>query len=231
LFVICNLVLGICFYGMWKKRDFEQQRELMVKTQIIARGVKDPLVIQAMKRVPRHLFVDEFLIYEAYGDYPLPIGEGQTISQPFMVASMTEQLELTGGEKVLEIGTGSGYQSAVLAEIVREVYTVERIEPLAKRAKEILDRLGYKNVHIFTGDGTLGLLEYSPYDAIIVTAASPDVPPPLFEQLKEGGRMVIPISDYFGQTLVRVRKKKGREIRERLYGCVFVPLVGEYGYR
>ncbi|PIP12610.1 MAG: protein-L-isoaspartate O-methyltransferase [bacterium (Candidatus Stahlbacteria) CG08_land_8_20_14_0_20_40_26] len=216
---------------MWKKRDFELQRELMVKTQIIARGIKDPLVIQAMKRVPRHMFVDESLIYEAYGDYPLPIGENQTISQPFMVASMTEQLELTGGEKVLEIGTGSGYQTAVLAEIVREVYTVERIESLAKRAKETLDRLGYKNVHIFSGDGTLGLLEYSPYDAIIVTAASPDVPPPLFEQLKDGGRMVIPISDYFGQTLVRVRKKKRREIRERLYGCVFVPLVGEYGYR
>jgi len=180
---------------MWKKRDFEQQRELMVKTQIIAREIKDPLVIQAMKRVPRHMFVDESLIYDAYGDYPLPIGEGQTISQPFMVASMTEQLELTGGEKVLEIGTGSGYQSAVLAEIVREVYTVERIEPLAERAKKILDELGYKNVYISVGDGTLGLPGYSPYDAIIVTAASPDVPPPLFEQLKEGGRMVIPISD------------------------------------
>lgn len=216
---------------MWKKRDFEQQRELMVKTQIIAREIKDPLVIQAMKRVPRHMFVDESLIYDAYGDYPLPIGEGQTISQPFMVASMTEQLELTGGEKVLEIGTGSGYQAAALAEIVREVYTVERIEPLAERAKKILDELGYKNVYISVGDGTLGLPEYSPYDAIIVTAASPDVPPPLFEQLKEGGRMVIPISDYFGQTLVRVKKKNGKEIRERLYGCVFVPLVGEYGYR
>lgn len=216
---------------MWRKRDFEQQRELMVKTQIIARGIKDPLVIEAMRRVPRHMFVDESLVYEAYGDYPLPIGEGQTISQPFMVASMTEQLELKGGEKVLEIGTGSGYQAAALAEIVREVYTVERIEPLAERAKKILDELGYKNVYISVGDGTLGLPEYSAYDAIIVTAASPDVPPPLFEQLKEGGKMVIPISDYFGQTLVRVRKKKGREVRERLYGCVFVPLIGEYGYR
>jgi len=202
----------------------------MVKTQIIARGIKDPLVIQAIKRVPRHMFVDESLIYEAYGDYPLPIGEGQTISQPYMVASMTEQLELTGGEKILEIGTGSGYQAAVLAEIVREAYTIERIEPLAKRAKEILDRLGYKNIHISVGDGTLGLPEYSPYDAIIVTAASPDVPPPLFEQLKESGRMVIPISDYFGQTLVRVKKKNGKEIRERLYGCVFVPLIGDFGY-
>ncbi len=215
---------------MWKKRDFEQQRELMVKTQIIARGIKDPLVIEAMRKVSRHMFVDESLVYEAYGDYPLPIGEGQTISQPYMVASMTEQLELKGGEKVLEIGTGSGYQSAVLAEIVKEVYTVERIEPLAKQAKEILDGL-YNNIHVSFGDGTLGLPEYSPYDAIIVTAASPDVPPPLFEQLKEGGRLVIPISDYLGQILVRVSKKGGKEIRKKLYGCVFVPLVGEYGYR
>lgn len=216
---------------MWKKRDFEQQRELMVKTQIIARGIKDPLVIEAIRKVSRHMFVDESLVYEAYGDYPLPIGEGQTISQPYMVASMTEQLELKGGEKVLEIGTGSGYQSAVLAEIVKEVYTVERIEPLAKQAKEILDGLGYNNIHISFGDGTLGLPECSPYDAIIVTAASPDVPPPLFEQLKEGGKLVIPISDYLGQILVRVSKKGGKEIREKLYGCVFVPLVGEYGYK
>jgi protein-L-isoaspartate(D-aspartate) O-methyltransferase len=216
---------------MWKKRDFEQQRELMAKTQIIARGIRDPLVIEAIKRVPRHLFVEESLVYESYGDYPLPIGEGQTISQPYMVASMTEQLELQGGEKVLEIGTGSGYQAAVLAEIVKEVYTVERIESLTKRAKVVLDGLGYKNVFISVGDGTLGLPDHSPYDAIIVTAASPAIPPPLFEQLKEGGRLVIPISDYFGQILVKVHKKDGKEIRERLYGCVFVPLVGEYGYR
>ena len=216
---------------MWQKRDFEQQRELMVKTQITDRGIKDPLVVEAMRRVPRHLFVDESYVYEAYGDHPLPIGDGQTISQPYMVGSMTEQLELKGSERVLEIGTGSGYQTAVLAEITREVYTVEKIASLSNRAEKILGEIGYKNVHISIGDGTLGLEDYSPYDAIIVTAASPDIPPPLFEQLKEGGRLVIPISNYFGQILVRIRKENGKELREKLYGCVFVPLIGEYGYR
>ncbi|MCD5383778.1 protein-L-isoaspartate(D-aspartate) O-methyltransferase [candidate division WOR-3 bacterium] len=216
---------------MWQKRDFEQQRELMVKTQITDRGIKDPLVVEAMRRVPRHLFVDESYVYEAYGDHPLPIGDGQTISQPYMVGSMTEQLELKGSERVLEIGTGSGYQTAVLAEITREVYTVEKIASLSNRAEKILGQIGYKNVHISIGDGTLGLEDYSQYDAIIVTAASPDIPPPLFEQLKEDGRLVIPISNCFGQILVRIRKENGKELIEKLYGCVFVPLIGEYGYR
>ncbi len=215
---------------MWKKGDFEETRESMVRHQIITRGIKDPLVIEAMRRVPRHMFVDESLVYESYGDHPLPIGDGQTISQPFMVASMTEHLELRGGEKVLEIGTGSGYQAAVLAEIALEVYSVERAEPLAQRSMEILQKLGYNNVYVFVGDGTLGLPEHAPFDAIIVTAASPDVPPPLFEQLREGGRLVIPISDNYAQILVKVRKKNGKEERERLYGCVFVPLIGDFGY-
>ncbi len=216
---------------MWTRRDFKEQRDRMVKAHLIPRGIRNPLVIEAMRRVPRHMFVDDALVYEAYGDHPLPIGEGQTISQPYMVASMTELLELQGNEKVLEIGTGSGYQAAVIAEIVREIYTLERIETLAKRAEKILLGLKYNNIHIHIRDGTIGLPEYAPYSAIIVTAGSPDVPPPLFEQLEEGGRMVIPIADYFGQTLVRVRKEKGKEIREKFYGCVFVPLVGEYGYR
>lgn len=215
---------------MWNRGDFEEARESMVKYQIIARGIRDPLVIEAMRRVPRHLFVDESMVYESYGDHPLPIGDGQTISQPFMVASMTEHLGLKGGEKVLEIGTGSGYQAAVLAEIALEIYTVERVESLAERSEKLLQSLGYNNVHVFVGDGSRGLPEYLPYDGIIVTAASPDVPPPLFEQLKEEGTIIIPITERFAQTLVKVKKKNGKEVRERLYGCVFVPLIGDFGY-
>lgn len=231
MFIICNLIFRIYFYIVWKKSDFEEQRELMVKNQLVARGVSDPLVIEAMRKVPRHMFVEDSMVYESYGDHPLPIGKGQTISQPFMVASMTEELELKGGDRVLEIGTGSGYQAAVLAEIVSEVYTIERVKSLAERAERLLHSLGYSNINVIVDDGSLGLPEYSPYDAIIVTAASPNVPPPLFEQLKEGGRLIIPVSDTYAQTLVKVIKKKGNQVKQRLYGCVFVPLIGDYGYK
>jgi len=203
----------------------------MVENQLIARGINDARVIRAFLKVPRHLFVPEGELEEAYDDHPLPIGDGQTISQPYMVALMTQCLELKGDERVLEVGTGSGYQTAILAELAREVYTIERIEGLAKRAKDVLTGLGYENIHYRVGDGTEGWEEFAPYDAIIVTAAAPKVPPPLIEQLAEGGRLVAPIGRRFGQELVRVRKEKGRLREEDICGCVFVPLIGKYGWR
>ncbi len=211
---------------------FEEQRLKMVEEQIIRRGIKNPLVISAMKEVPRHLFVPKRLIPRAYEDTPLPIGHDQTISQPYIVAYMTEALRLTGGEKVLEIGAGCGYQAAVLGKIAREVYTVERIEDLAKRAKETLDKLGYKNVHVIVGDGTLGLKEFAPYDAIIVTAGGPKVPEALLEDLKVGGTLVMPVGEYrYHQTLVRITKGINNKInREELIDVLFVPLIGEEGW-
>ncbi len=211
---------------------FEEQRLKMVEEQIIRRGIKNPLVISAMKEVPRHLFVPKRLIPRAYEDTPLPIGHDQTISQPYIVAYMTEALRLTGGEKVLEIGAGCGYQAAVLGKIAREVYTVERIEDLAKRAKETLDKLGYKNVHVIVGDGTLGLKEFAPYDAIIVTAGGPKVPEALLEDLKVGGTLVMPVGEYrYNQTLVRITKGINNKInREELIDVLFVPLIGEEGW-
>ena len=211
---------------------FRELRRRMVEEQIIARGVKDPRVIEAMLRVPRHLFVPKEFQNEAYNDYPLPIGRGQTISQPYMVAAMTEALEVNETHKVLEIGTGSGYQAAVLAEIAREVYTVERLEDLAERAERILkETLGYKNVHIRVGDGTLGWPEHAPYDRIIVTAAAPEPPKPLLDQLGSPGIMVIPLGDLMGQMLTRVIKDPEGAIRqEELFPCAFVPLVGKYGF-
>ena len=212
------------------EKYFDEKRKEMVEYQIKLRGVEDPLVLKAMLKVKRHLFVPEDLRKEAYEDYPLPIGEDQTISQPYMVAIMTELLELKGDEKVLEIGTGSGYQTAILAEIAKEVYSVERIKSLAERAKNILDKLGYSNIKIKVGDGSEGWEEFSPYDAILVTAGAPDVPEPLFEQLKEGGRLVIPVGGRFSQTLVRVRKIKGKKKVEEFFDCAFVPLIGKYGF-
>ena len=211
---------------------FRELRRRMVEEQIIARGVKDPRVIEAMLRVPRHLFVPKEFQNEAYNDYPLPIGRGQTISQPYMVAAMTEALEVNETHKVLEIGTGSGYQAAVLAEIAREVYTVERFEDLAERAERILkETLGYKNIHIRVGDGTLGWPEHAPYDRIIVTAAAPEPPKPLLDQLGSPGIMVIPLGDLMGQMLTRVIKDPEGAIRqEELFPCAFVPLVGKYGF-
>lgn len=214
-----------------KKMDYKTAREKMVLNQIINRGVKDPLVINAIKKVPRHLFVGEVLRHRAYDDYPLPIKEGQTISQPYIVALMTELLKLKGGEKVLEIGTGSGYQSAVLAEIVTTVYSVERIPELAKNAREILDKLGYHNVMIKVGDGTFGWKDMAPFDGIIVTAAAPDIPQPLLEQLKEGGRLVIPVGDLFSQDLVIIEKKGDKFIKHSQTGVRFVKLIGAYGWK
>jgi len=209
---------------------YRHARERMVRNQIAARGITDTRVLEAMRKVPRHIFVEEALKDQAYGDYPLPIGEGQTISQPYIVALMTEALELKGPEKVLEIGTGSGYQTAILAELARWVYSIERYPALARRAKRILEALGYHNVIIRVGDGTRGWPEMAPFDAIIVTAAGPKIPEPLLQQLAEGGRLVMPIGDEWSQTLIKVTKKGGKLYKEDLGAVRFVKLVGEYGF-
>jgi protein-L-isoaspartate(D-aspartate) O-methyltransferase len=210
--------------------DFQKLREEMVQEQLIPRDICDKKVLDVFRKVPRHRFVSEDLQSSAYADYPLPIGENQTISQPYMVALMTQLLELTGEEKILEIGTGSGYQAAILAELSKTVYSIERIPSLAEKAKKILNELGYKNVHIKVEDGTLGWQEFSPFDAIIVTAASPDIPETLINQLTDRGKFVIPVGAAFGQTLVLVEKIKGKIITKNICGCVFVPLIGKYGY-
>lgn len=211
--------------------DFEKERFEMVEYQIKGRGIKDERVIEAMRRIPRHMFVPESLISVAYGDHPVSIGEGQTISQPYIVALMTEALMLKGDEKALEIGTGSGYQTAVLAELCREVYTIERIPSLLKRAEGLLEKLGYKNIRFGIGDGTLGWKEYAPYDGIIVTAGAPDFPTPLIEQLSDNGRLVIPCGDEYSQILYRVTRKGNKFEEENLGGCRFVKLVGTYGWK
>ncbi len=202
----------------------------MVEEQILSRGIKDPRLIAAMKKVPRHLFIEEALQSQAYSDHPLPIGEKQTISQPYMVALMTEALELSGREKVLEIGAGSGYQTAILAELAAEVFSIERIRSLAIKTRKLLYELGYFNVEIKIFDGTYGWAEKSPFDAIIVTAGAPDIPHPLFDQLVMGGRLVIPIGDAFSQDLFRITKTEERMKKEDLGGCRFVKLIGRYGW-
>ena len=210
---------------------YAKRRQTMVREHIAARGVKDARVLAAMKRVPREEFVPPELRDSAYADLPLPIGEGQTISQPFIVASMTEALRLTGGERVLEVGTGSGYAAAVLAEIADEVFTIERIPALVTSAKAALERLGYGNVHVITGDGTLGYPTGAPYDAIVVTAEGPRVPPALRDQLKRGGRLVMPMGDPHNQMLVRLtRRAEGDDTIEELYPVRFVPLIGAEGW-
>src|SRR5512139_62433 len=188
------------------KGDFKAMREKMVETQIKARGVKDPRVLAALLKVERHRFVPEKYLDSAYSDQPLPIGEGQTISQPYIVGLMTELLELKGNEKVLEIGTGSGYQAAILAELAKEVYTIEIIESLASAAEKRLSELGYQNVRLKAGDGYLGWPDAAPFDAIIVTAAPDHIPKPLIEQLKEGGRMVVPVGTH-AQELIKIVKR------------------------
>jgi protein-L-isoaspartate(D-aspartate) O-methyltransferase len=209
---------------------FVRERERMVEEQLVARGVTDPRVLEAMRRVPRHVFVEEALAEQAYGDHPLPIGEGQTISQPFIVGKMTELLGLTGKEKVLEIGTGSGYQAAVLGELAARVCTVERVPKLAQRAREILEMLGYANVWVRVANGTLGWPDEAPFDRILVAAGGPSVPPPLFAQLAEGGRLVMPVGDALTQVLHVVDKHEGEMQTTRDAGCVFVKLVGKYAW-
>jgi len=195
------------------------------------KGIRDERVLSAMEKVPRHLFVLPEYLFAAYDDRPLPIGLGQTISQPYIVALSTEALELSGEEKVLEIGTGSGYQTAILAELAKEVFTVERLPELFWEAQERLRRLGYTNVHFRVGDGTKGWPEEAPFPAILVTAAAPKVPKSLFAQLAEGGRMVIPVGGRFHQDLWLVRKVGGEPVYEHLCPVTFVPLIGEEGFR
>jgi protein-L-isoaspartate(D-aspartate) O-methyltransferase len=208
------------------KGGFRAMREKMVETQIKSRGVKDPRVLSALLKVERHRFVPEEYLNSAYSDQPLPIGEGQTISQPYIVALMTELLELKGDEKVLEIGTGSGYQAAVLAELAKEVYTIEIIESLASTAKKRLSELGYQNIKVKAGDGYLGWPEAAPFDAIMVTAAPDHIPKPLIEQLKEGGRMVVPVGTY-SQELKKIVKRSGKIETTDIIPVVFVPMTGE----
>ena len=206
-------------------------REGMVKNQLEERGLRDPRVLDAMRRIPRHSFVPEGIRSRAYDDTPLPLGEGQTISQPYMVAWMTELLKLKGDETVLEIGTGTGYQAAVLGLLARDVYTVERIGALAESAAERLRTLGLENITVVTGDGTKGLPEHAPYQGIIVTAGSPQVPQVLAEQLIDGGRLVIPVGSASMQVLTVV-ERHGTQVTTREEGtCVFVPLVGKYGWK
>ena len=210
--------------------EFRTVREDMVRSQLEARGIRAPKVLAAMTRVPRHRFVDAALRSRAYDDHALPIGAGQTISQPFMVALMTEALRLKGGEKILEIGTGSGYQTAILAEFTPRLFSIERNADLARAASARLSELGYKNVILKTGDGSLGWPEHAPFDRIVVTAGAPDLPPPLFEQMVEGGILVIPIGDRDSQRLEVVTREKDQALSRRLVDCAFVPLLGREGW-
>ena len=214
-----------------KPDEYTARREQMVRTQIEARSVRDERVLAAMRAVPRHLFVPAYQVGSAYRDTPLAIGQGQTISQPYIVALMTELLRLTGDECVLEIGTGSGYQAAVLAQLAAEVITVERFPSLAQEARERLAGLGYDNVRVEVGDGSLGWPQDAPYDAIIVTAASPEMPEPLPAQLADGGRLVVPVGPRWTQHLVCVRRERGAFKRETLIGVAFVPLIGAHGWQ
>ncbi len=211
--------------------DYRLAREKMVKTQLISRGISNRRVLEVMGKVPRDAFVEEALVGEAYNDHPLPIGEKQTISQPYIVALMTEALEVSGKEKTLEIGTGSGYQTAILADLSRKVYTIERVRTLMIKARNILQELGYTNILFKAFDGTLGWKEYGPYDAIIVTAGAPKIPQPLLDQLADGGRLVIPVGNRSSQELIKVTNKKGNYIKKNLGGCRFVGLLGIHGWK
>jgi protein-L-isoaspartate(D-aspartate) O-methyltransferase len=209
---------------------FARERERMVQEQLVARGISDQRVLDAINRVPRHRFVEEGLRHRAYGDYPLPIGEEQTISQPYIVGLMTSLLELTGREKVLEVGTGSGYQTAVLAELSRRVCSIERLPRLADRARRLVESMGYTNVWIRVGNGALGWSDEAPFDRVLVAAAGPSVPAPLIEQLGEGGRLVAPVGDAESQILTLVERRGGDVTTRALGECRFVPLVGKYAW-
>jgi protein-L-isoaspartate(D-aspartate) O-methyltransferase len=225
MLLIAGLAAVACQREGTKAGDFAPERERMVKEQIGTRGVTDERVLNAMRTVPRHEFVPERLRPQAYDDQPLPIGHAQTISQPYVVALMTEQLKPEAAHRVLEIGTGSGYQAAILAGIVSELYTIDIVEPLARSAEATLRRLGYKNVHVKAGDGYKGWPEHAPFDSIIVTCAPDHVPQPLIDQLKEGGRMVIPVGAHYAQELYVIRKQNGRLSQTALIDVRFVPMT------
>jgi len=210
--------------------NFQKARDRMVETQLAGRGIRNHRVLEAMRRVPRHLFVEEALQEQAYSDYPLPIGEKQTISQPYIVALMSEVLELKGDEKILEIGTGSGYQAAILAELADRVFSVERFPPLAYRASQILKKLGYQNILIRVADGSLGWPEEAPFDGIMVTAGTPKIPQPLTDQLRVGGRLVLPVGDRLSQELVLVERTPEGMRKTDFGGVRFVDLVGKWGW-
>lgn len=210
---------------------YERQRDEMVRQQIESRGIINPSVLAALRNVPRHLFVSEALRDQAYGDFPLPIGEQQTISQPFIVAEMTQALELGKDDRVLEIGTGSGYQAAILAQIAYRVYTVERIRSLFLKARKLLDKLKYHNIVMRCADGTVGWEDESPFDAIIVTAGAPIIPESLVNQLAEGGRLVVPVGNQHSQDLIKITKDRRGIHQTNLGGCRFVKLVGKHGWR
>jgi len=212
------------------KDTFMRQREEMVRRQIAGRGISDAAVLAAMAKVPRHLFVSEALSDQAYGDFPLPIGEQQTISQPYIVAEMTQALTLDPGDRILEIGTGSGYQAAILAEIVYRVYTIERIHTLFMRTRKLFESLHYHNIICRYSDGTNGWPDEAPFDAIIVTAGAPAIPHPLISQLKIGGRMIIPTGDPYTQQLIKIYKDETGIHQTDLGGCRFVKLIGEHGW-
>ena len=203
----------------------------MVQEQILARGVTDARVVAALRKIPRHVFVDPGIVNRAYDDCALPIGEKQTLSQPYMAARMSEALALSGGEKVLEIGTGSGFQTALLAELCFNVFSVEKLRALSRRARALLDQLDYHNIALHVGDGTIGWSEHAPYHAIIVTAGAPQAPRPLLDQLAVGGRLVIPIGDEQSQTLMRLTRTRASFKKEQLGECKFVKLLGKYGWR
>jgi protein-L-isoaspartate(D-aspartate) O-methyltransferase len=212
-------------------RDFVLARERMVQEQVIARGIDDIRVIAALRKVPRHLFVDQGIVNRAYHDSALPIGEKQTVSQPYMAAHMAAALRLVGSERVLEVGTGSGYQTALLAELCFNVFSVEKLRMLSRKARSLLDRLEYQNIALHVGDGTIGWSEHAPYDAILVAAGAPSAPPPLLDQLAPGGRLVVPVGDERAQTLIRITRNRAGFKEEPLGECKFVKLVGKYGWR
>ena len=225
--VICILFI-IAAWNALAEDPYLARRQTMVTQDLKGRGIKDQSVLDAMGKIPRHLFVGNLQRWQSYGDHPLPIGEGQTISQPYVVALMTETIRVKPTDRVLEIGTGSGYQAAVLAELVQTVYSVEIRKPLAESAEKRLRELGYRNVAVRYGDGYFGWQEHAPYDAIIITAAANHIPPPLIRQLKEGGRLILPLgSTTFSQTLTLVTKKGGELTVEELGGVAFVPMTGE----
>ncbi len=209
--------------------DYEALRRKMVQEQLIPRGISQESVLEAFLKVQRHKFIPQDLRSNAYADFPVPVGEKQTISQPYIVALMTESLGLTGKERVLEIGTGSGYQAAILAELSKEVYTIEHLSLLAQRAQELLTvELGYRNIKFRNSDGTAGWPQEAPFERIIITAATSIIPAPLVDQLKEGGRLILPLGESFSQILTLVQKKEGKLQVRDICGCVFVPLVGKY---